>query len=202
MPNGNSKQEQIMQAAERLFTTGRVHEITLDQVAEAAGVGKGTIYRYFADKDDLFFQTATAGFDELCELLRHEVTEGVSFREQLLLACGRTEVFFAGRRQLIQMMAAEEGRAYWFSPALRQRWMARRGNLVAALGQIIQRGVVEGVVRPDVDPQVFAVLLLGMLRAAARDMPEGLSGRASHGLIVQVFCGGVGTPISSVEART
>ena len=48
----------IMRAAERLFHNRRFHEVTLEEVAEAAQVGKGTIYRYFADKDDLFFQVA------------------------------------------------------------------------------------------------------------------------------------------------
>ncbi|NJL30924.1 MAG: TetR/AcrR family transcriptional regulator, partial [Phycisphaerales bacterium] len=32
---------------------------------QAAGVGKGTIYRYFKDKDDLFFSTAAQGFEDL-----------------------------------------------------------------------------------------------------------------------------------------
>ena len=64
-----SKRDQIMKAAEHLFTNRRFHEITLDQVARAAGVGKGTIYLHFADKDDLFFQVATSGFTQLCEII-------------------------------------------------------------------------------------------------------------------------------------
>ena len=40
------------------------------KVKSEAKVGKGTIYLYFENKDDLFFQTATWGFEELCELLK------------------------------------------------------------------------------------------------------------------------------------
>ena len=38
------KERRIMEAAERLFTSRRFHEITLEEVAQAAKVGKGTIY--------------------------------------------------------------------------------------------------------------------------------------------------------------
>ena len=72
-----------MEAAEQLFRTRQFHEITLDEVAQQAAVGKGTIYLYFSDKQELFFQTAMAGFDDLCELLRRTATHGASFRKDL-----------------------------------------------------------------------------------------------------------------------
>lgn len=48
------KYEQILEALERLLPGKRFHEITLDEVAKEAQVGKGTIYLYFKDKDALF----------------------------------------------------------------------------------------------------------------------------------------------------
>ena len=73
-----SRRLQIMRAVETLFTSRQVHEITLDDVIRQAGVGKGTLYRYFKDKDDLFFQTATSGFDDLHKMLTREKA-GISF---------------------------------------------------------------------------------------------------------------------------
>ena len=74
----SDKRQSIMQTAERLFKSRRIHEITLDEVAQKAKVGKGTIYLHFQNKDDLFFQVATSGFDELCGLVREQVpTESV-----------------------------------------------------------------------------------------------------------------------------
>lgn len=49
-----SKREQILNALDRLLPGRRFHEITLDEVAHEAQVGKGTIYLYFHDKDALF----------------------------------------------------------------------------------------------------------------------------------------------------
>jgi AcrR family transcriptional regulator len=43
----------VLQAAWRLYTHGGVGALTTDAVAQAAGVGKGTVYRRFRDKSGL-----------------------------------------------------------------------------------------------------------------------------------------------------
>ncbi|MCD6496685.1 MAG: TetR/AcrR family transcriptional regulator [Deltaproteobacteria bacterium] len=45
------KKQEIMNAVEHLFRNRRFHEVTLDEVAKEAQVGKGTIYRFFSDND-------------------------------------------------------------------------------------------------------------------------------------------------------
>ena len=105
------KRHLIMQAAEKLFTSRRFHEITMEDVAAAADVAKGTIYLYFRDKEDLFAQTCTAGLEEMCELLE-PVPEEAPFAEQLLGACRQFSEFFERRHQLMRMMQAEEARMF------------------------------------------------------------------------------------------
>jgi AcrR family transcriptional regulator len=165
-----SKRDQIMKAAEHLFTNRRFHEITLDQVARAAGVGKGTIYLHFADKDDLFFQVATSGFTQLCEIIERGAVTGVPFHQSLVAVCRQISAFFQRRRQLLRMMQTEDGRMACEHGAMRERWLTHRRQLVAALGQILAAGVREGAIRQDVPPAALAALLLGMLRTRAREL--------------------------------
>jgi len=66
----NNKKRKIIQAVEKLAARQRLYEITLDDVVKEAKIGKGTIYHYFRNKEDLFFEVATNGFDELCEIMR------------------------------------------------------------------------------------------------------------------------------------
>jgi AcrR family transcriptional regulator len=47
--------EDLMDAAEELFTANGFHATSLDAVADAAGYTKGAVYSNFSSKEDLFF---------------------------------------------------------------------------------------------------------------------------------------------------
>lgn len=198
------RRTEIMAAAERLFTSRRFHEITLDDVANEARVGKGTIYRYFRDKDDLFFRTATRGFEELCELLA-AVPADLPFPEQLLQACAQVSAFFAARREWFRMMQSEDARMPLCRDELRRHWFDGRRRLTAAMERILARGMDEGAIRRDVLPEVLATLLLGMLRTRARELSDTPAEQRSLERVVDLFChgaSGTARPDASVEAES
>jgi AcrR family transcriptional regulator len=185
------KRRQIMQAAEKMFAGKRLHEITLDDIAREVRIGKGTIYTYFKDKDDLFFQVATQGFDEMCGLVAQRVTEDAPFRQQLREACEAITAFFSRRRQLFRMIQTEDARMALCHGVMQERWFKKRKGLVKALGKIWQKGQDDGLVRTDLSAEVLAGLLLGMLRARARiGQEEGKP--VGDELLVDLFLRGAG----------
>ena len=105
-----------------------VDEVTLDEIARQADVGKGTIYLYFTDKEDVIFQSAMAGFDEMCRspprhLRRRRDVPGTPAAG----ACERIVVFFRERRPLFRIVLSEGERAMESGgTGLRQRWRERR----------------------------------------------------------------------------
>ena len=157
-----------MMAAENLFSNRSFHEVTLDEIAHQAKVGKGTLYRFFSNKDDLFFQTATSGFDELCDAVLVKKSPTKRFTDQLLSICAEIEQFFSQRRQLFRMMQIEEARVIWGQESMWGLWLSRREKLVKAVSEILDDGVTEKKIRSDVPTTVLADFLLGMLRTRAR----------------------------------
>jgi len=161
------KKEQILKAAEEMIRNRRFHEVTLDEVAQAAHVGKGTIYRYFQDKDDLFFQLATHGHDALCEtiLASADAMAPIRFSERLIAMCTTLSEFFLGRHALFRVMGEHEWRLKSLQVKNRTAFEEHRGRLRAAVAKVLGRGVGTAEVRTDIPLEVQAQLLMGMMRA-------------------------------------
>lgn len=196
------KRQKIMEAAERLFSDRRFHEVTLDEVAQEARVGKGTIYRFFSSKDDLFFQTATSGFDDLCEVIEKSVGRETDFATQLLAACEEITQFFYLRRQLFRLMQMEEGRVIWSQGSLWNLWMSHRGKLVRALARILDQGVLENRIRCDLPTTVLADFLLGMLRTRTRYLLGVENSVKRLGVLLNIFLfGASGQQVDLIDGR-
>ena len=63
-----TKEQAILDAASQVFALRPFHEVLIDDIAADASIGKGTIYRYFPTKEDLYFATILHGLDTLAEI--------------------------------------------------------------------------------------------------------------------------------------
>jgi AcrR family transcriptional regulator len=168
------KKSRIMAAAEGLFRTGQFHEITLDEVARLADVGKGTIYQYFASKDDLFFQIAIAAFDHVCDLLHQDAASDDRPEQHLRRVCDVISRFAQERRLLFRLIHAEGERTSGQGGPLRQTWNEHRKKLTRIIAEIIHAGVERREVRQDISPEAAAEYFLGMIRTRVTEL-DGLA---------------------------
>lgn len=67
------KRALITATAARLFATRPFHKVRLEDIAAEAKVGKGTVYIYFNDKEDLYFSIIYEGFAQLVDGLREQL---------------------------------------------------------------------------------------------------------------------------------
>jgi AcrR family transcriptional regulator len=163
----NNKARQIMDAAQELFVNQRFHEVTIEDIARSAGVGKGTIYRYFRDKEDLYFKTLLSGLDQLVEqmiLIREGNPHGP---DELLKLASSHELFTRKHRQLLALLRSEELRKAKKERNLRPEFHRRLRSILEVYAGVISDGVESGRYRPDTDPELVASFLMGMLRAAS-----------------------------------
>jgi len=63
------KRQAILEAAQSVFAESGFHTSTMDAVADAAGVAKGTIYLYFKSKNELLTELMDDRTDKLTRML-------------------------------------------------------------------------------------------------------------------------------------
>ena len=155
-----SKQESILDAASRVFSGREYHQVLTEEIAEEAGIGKGTIYRYFANKEDLYFATIVHGFEKLHEQLGIVLAREASPARRLESIARESMMFFWTRRDFYALLYRNEKR--FISQESRIRKTRER------LVRLVQQTIVEGIERREfrgVDPKNAAELFLGMIRA-------------------------------------
>jgi AcrR family transcriptional regulator len=64
---------EILDAARAVFARKGFKDATVDDIAEAAGVAKGTVYLYFASKRDIFLKTVIQGTIALQDEVRRSM---------------------------------------------------------------------------------------------------------------------------------
>jgi len=67
--DGGAKQRQIMDGARAVFLNAGFDGASMNDVARAAGVSKGTLYAYFSSKDELFEAIIRAEYGQTAEKL-------------------------------------------------------------------------------------------------------------------------------------
>ena len=71
--------EKLLDAARHVFVTKGYHDAKIDDIAERAGVGKGTFYLYFEDKRAVFAELVDGLFEKLAtSILRVDVRADIA----------------------------------------------------------------------------------------------------------------------------
>ncbi len=73
----------VLLSAQKLFSEKSFHDVRLEEIAETAGVGKGTIYTYFKSKDELFVRCLLHDIPDFEERTEAIIAAGKSFQTSL-----------------------------------------------------------------------------------------------------------------------
>ena len=70
------RERDLVEATRALFDQRGMQEAQVEEIARAAGIARGRVYRHFASKDELYVLTVTNYLDELAGLLEVAVEGG------------------------------------------------------------------------------------------------------------------------------
>jgi len=186
------KIEKILSATENLFASHRYHEVTLEKISRRAGVGKGTIYLYFKNKEDLYYQTVIKGLDKLIvSLQRYASSKDEDAGRLLLKLSGMIHGFFLSRRGLFALLRSEELRSSNGRQKFHHKWHKRRKAMTEIFAEVIRLGIKEGRYEKHLDPALTASLFLGMLSFGFRQSQRGGRSRDPVRLAVNILEKGI-----------
>jgi AcrR family transcriptional regulator len=176
--------DKMLDAATRLFGGQRFHEVRMEDIAAEAGVGKGTIYRYFADKEELFLALLKRASDQFLAQCREAMNGQKATQAKLTAIVGSGLRFFDEQPHLgplIQRVEVVHG--------AKSPWQASRDSVVGWVTEIL-RLANESEEYSIPDPEHAAHMLLGGLRSISffgrKPRPKGIAA-----IIVSDFLFGV-----------
>ena len=167
------KRLKILGAASELFAANPFHKVILSDVAQAAGVGKGTLYTYFKNKDDLYLSVLYSGFADLVERMRGRLNQTRISPTENLETVIREMVRFAFQNpHIFELMRTIPRR----SVRMEARWQNKRKELKELIESVIRRGIVEGVFS-DPHPELTARFIPGLVRSILMENPQNVDAR-------------------------
>jgi AcrR family transcriptional regulator len=152
----------MLDAAGRLFAAQRFHQVRMEDIAAEAGVGKGTIYRYFQDKEELYLALLRRASEQLLARLHEHLARADGSRQRLEAIVAAILSYFCEHPHLFDLIQRAE---VVHGPDF--PWQQTRREAVGMMIRLFEEAKRKGEFAVA-DPELAALLLLGGVRAVIR----------------------------------
>ncbi|MCL6604352.1 MAG: TetR/AcrR family transcriptional regulator [Paenibacillus sp.] len=95
----NDKHTAILDAAYTLFGSGGFYETKMSDVAEQAGIAKGTVYLYFKSKEELFMAVTRRDCEGFLEQLENKLKAQIDLTGKLSVIADHHLFYYYERKQ-------------------------------------------------------------------------------------------------------
>ncbi len=160
------KKEAILDAAVVEIASHGYHGTTVAMIARRAGVADGTIYLYFAGKEEILVSLFDRAMDRFTERGTDELAGLDDPVARLMRIIDLHLELVGGDRDLAIITQVELRHSLHF---LDQLSRARVGGYLQAIAGVIAEGQAAGVWRRDLEPMFLAKAVFGVLDEMATD---------------------------------
>ena len=163
------RRRDILEAAQAVFAEKGYSHATLDEIAQRAEFGKGTLYNYFeGGKEDILFAIFDGIYDDLCQLIHDafspETIATRPFREAFHDFVALWITFFVERQELFMILVKEAYRMVFDDdPGKASFFQMQSERMVQALTPALEAAMQSGVLKP-LPPHAVAHMILGNLK--------------------------------------
>ncbi len=167
MPRISAEREErtrqsILRAARNAFVAKGFHEATTHDVAREAGLSVGSIYTYFASKDELVLESILAANKDETDAVLRDVRAGGTTRQKLARAIAGWYAYTI-EAPGVPAFLAEAWAAASRKPLIRDLIARRRERVVMVASVILREGAASGEIPSGFDVDSAARALAAML---------------------------------------
>jgi AcrR family transcriptional regulator/predicted DNA-binding transcriptional regulator AlpA len=152
----SSRRAKIVLAATELFRAKGYDDASVAEIVEHAGIGKGTFYQYFTNKEELFFECA----DRIFEDIDREVKVLKDITDPIERLWNRAHFFSRSYRHMIDMLNLARGASVKDDPRFRNAYEKVMQNLIGPLQVDVDKAIAAGRIRLK-DSALIAHVLMG-----------------------------------------
>lgn len=152
------RKQQILDAATKSFGLFGYKATTMDQVAKLANVGKGTIYNFFKNKEELFSEIVTTLIQEMKSAAEDAIDPSRTFFENAHQALYRILEFRKQHQLTIKLFQEEKEIG---TPAVQEEMQRMENAIIAFIQKQIEEATNKGELKPcDSEMTAFVMLKL------------------------------------------
>lgn len=155
----------ILEAATKSFSLFGYKATTMDQVAKIANVGKGTIYTFYKNKEELFKEIVQRMIEEMKYEAEQSLDDQLSFFENLHRAVYRILEFRQEHQLSLKLLQEERDIG---TPAVQEMVNEMEEAIVSYIKEKLKIAIDKGYIQPC-DPEITAFLMLKMYLALIFD---------------------------------
>jgi AcrR family transcriptional regulator len=150
--------ERILQAARELFAS-QEPEVQMDDIARRAGVGVGTVYRHFPDKQVLMGELVRERFDLFNETLGEALADGEADPFEALAGALRANAASVAEDAATRFAFMSGGERVFAHAAVEMEQFMRLSS------ELVARAKAAGELVPDFEAQDIPMLMCGVCAA-------------------------------------
>ena len=166
------RKKQITAAAKKVFATYGYHKANIEMICKKAGTSRGTIYRYFKNKEDIF----TVILEENLEEMNRQMIEGYDFQAIIMdTKEGILEAYVDTVERIFTFLLSDRDFAkiaLEISTGISKRFTQIRQDgerqNIALIKTMMDQWKNNSLVRKDLDTELAAIRLRGALEKIAR----------------------------------
>jgi AcrR family transcriptional regulator len=139
------READLLQVATRLFRERGFHATSMQDLAEALAMNRGSLYHYIESKDDLLWWIVSGALDRLCDRVRPILEGDESGAVRLRRSIAEHLAFAAEHGDELSLVQIE---LRSLPPDRRQQIIVRRDAYEGLWRQAIADAIAEGALRP------------------------------------------------------